>query len=68
MGDKNQILIEAIRKLAVAGEQAGFSIEEMIELLKAGVSVMTLVDLVCCRLESLTAPTTSLKGWRYGVQ
>src|ERR1700756_1901516 len=31
LAEQNQILIGAIRKLALAGEQAGFSVEEMIE-------------------------------------
>jgi hypothetical protein len=39
MTEQNQILVGAIKKLALAGEQAGFSAEEMIELLKTGVSV-----------------------------
>ena len=51
MVEQNHILIGAIRKLALAGEQAGFSVEEMIELLNTGVSVESLVDLVCSRLE-----------------
>jgi hypothetical protein len=48
MAEQNQILIGAIRKLALAGEQAGFSVEEMIELLKTGASVETLLDLLSC--------------------
>ena len=51
MDQQNQVLLGAIRKLALAGEQARFSVEEMIELLKTGVSAETLLDLVCCRLE-----------------
>ena len=50
-GANQAVLMGAIRKLAQAGEQAGFSSEEMIELLKTGVSVETLLDLVCIRLE-----------------
>jgi hypothetical protein len=46
--EQNQILIGAIRKLALAGERAGFSVEEVIELLKTGVRVETLLDLLCC--------------------
>ncbi len=46
MVEENHVLIGAIRKLALAGEQAGFSVEEMIELLKTGVSVETILDLV----------------------
>jgi hypothetical protein len=39
----------AIEKLALASEQAGFRVEETIELLNAGVSVETLLDLIACR-------------------
>lgn len=54
MVDQNHVLIAAIRKLALAGEQAEFGVEEMIELLKTGVSVETLLDLVCvARSETL---------------
>jgi hypothetical protein len=48
MVEPNHVLIGAIRKLALAGEQAEFSVEEMIELLKTGVSIETLLDLVYC--------------------
>ena len=44
-------LVTAIRKLAIAGEQAGFSLEQMIDLLNAGLSVETLLDLIAWRLE-----------------
>ena len=54
MDEQNQVLIRAIRKLALAGEQARFSVEEMIELLKTGIRVETLLDLVCWRLEALS--------------
>ena len=42
---------QSIAKLAMAGEQAGFSVEQMIELLSAGLSVATLLDLIIWRLE-----------------
>jgi hypothetical protein len=44
-------LVNAITKLAIAGEQAGFSVEQMIELLNAGVTVETLLELIAWRLE-----------------
>ena len=44
-------LHQSIAKLAMAGEQAGFSVEQMIELLSAGLSVATLLDLIMWRLE-----------------
>ena len=34
MVEQNHVLIGAIRKLALAGEQAEFSVEQMIELLE----------------------------------
>ena len=50
MAEQSQVLVGAIRKLVLAGEQAGFSLEEMIELLNTGVSVECLLDLICNRL------------------
>ena len=41
---------QAVYKLSVAGGQAGFSLEQMIQLLNAGVSVDTLLRLIECRL------------------
>lgn len=43
-----------IEKLAMAGQQAGFSTEQMIELLNAGIGVETLLDLISWRLEQPT--------------
>jgi hypothetical protein len=60
MGGQNQVLIGAIRKLALAGEQAGFNVPEMIELLNTGVSVDTLLDLICCRLAPSPARLVSV--------
>lgn len=45
------MLISAINKLAVAGEQAGFTLEQMIQLLDGGLSVETLLDLIAWSLE-----------------
>ena len=50
-------LVAAIGKLAIAGEQAGFNLEQMIELLDQGLSVETLLDLISWRLEALRRPT-----------
>jgi hypothetical protein len=43
-------LVLAISKLAVAGEQAGFTLEQMIDLLDDGLSVQTLLELIAWRL------------------
>jgi hypothetical protein len=41
-----QGLAEAVEKLARAGKQVGMSIDDMIQILDAGVTVETLVDLI----------------------
>jgi hypothetical protein len=43
-------LLVAISKLAAAGEQAGFTLEQMIDLLDNGLGVDTLLELICWRL------------------
>jgi hypothetical protein len=45
-------LVLAVSKLAVVGEHAGFSLEQLIQLLDAGLSVETLIDLIAWRLEA----------------
>ena len=40
------VLTRAVEKLAHAGEQAGFTVEDMMRLLNAGLSVETLLDLI----------------------
>jgi hypothetical protein len=44
-------MIAAVTKLAVAGEQAGLSVEQMIRLLDAGLSVEALLTLIAQRLD-----------------
>ena len=51
-------LVTAIGKLAVAGEQAGLSIEEMIRLLNDGLTVETLLELITWRLAEMQNPIT----------
>ena len=43
-------LKESIRKFAMAGEQAGFTTEQMIDLLHDGLPVETLLELIVWRL------------------
>jgi len=45
-GKRSRHLWSTIEKLARAGEQAGFRVEEMIEMLKAGVSIGSLLDMI----------------------
>jgi hypothetical protein len=44
-------IVVTVSKLALAGEQAGFSIEQMIDLLQAGLTVDTLLKLIEGRLD-----------------
>jgi hypothetical protein len=41
---------EAARKLALAGQQAGLSIDKMIQMLDSGLTVEILLCLIECRL------------------
>ena len=52
-------LQSGIQKLALIGEQVGFTVEEMIELLNAGLGVETLLDLISWRLEQ-SAPLSPI--------
>ncbi len=53
------LLVSAINKLAIAGEQAGFTVEQMIQLLEDGLSVETLLDLIAWSLERRQHPAPS---------
>ena len=56
-------LYRAVERLALAGEQAGLPVEDMISLLNAGVNIETLVKLIERRLnlrDSQKPPATSL--------
>ena len=56
---------ESVRKLAVAGEQAGFTIEQMIDLLTAGLGVAQLIALIDWKLNQLpiAADPASVYRW-----
>ena len=59
-------LLAAVGKLAIAGEQAGFSLEQMIELLDQGLTVETLLDLISWRLQAPREPMVPVgcsSGW-----
>ena len=56
-------LVRAIGKLAAAGERAGFTLEEMIQLLDSGVSVETLLELISRRLEDPPPRSLHRTNW-----
>ena len=53
-------LVLAISKLAVAGEQAGLTLEQMIQLLDSGLSVETLFELIAWRFEAMQGTSRPL--------
>jgi hypothetical protein len=57
------ILVRAVEKLARAGEQAGMSVEDMIRILNAGVSVETLLELIERGFRPSSAETGRSSGW-----
>lgn len=58
-------LVSGIGKLATVGQQAGFSVEQMIQLVDAGLTVEGLVELIAWRLEQPKplAPVASSSIW-----
>jgi hypothetical protein len=58
-------LAASVYKLAMAGEQAGFTIEQMIELLNAGLAVDSLLKLIEQRLELSTVQTSEPRSSRW---
>lgn len=54
-------LQQSIFKLAIAGEQAGFTVEQMIQMLNAGVTVEGLLQVIELRLGS--RPETPRSRW-----
>ena len=45
------VLLRAVGKLADAGERAGLSVEEMIRILNAGVTVENLLELIALKMQ-----------------
>jgi|HubBroStandDraft_2_1064218.scaffolds.fasta_scaffold1404692_1 hypothetical protein len=56
-------LVRAVEKLAQAGPQAGFSVEDMIRMLNAGLTVETLLDIIDRSLQTAPPETPSSSRW-----
>lgn len=54
---------QAVYKLAMAGEQAGFSVEQMIQILNAGISVEILLQLIEWRLGGVDPGAARSSRW-----
>ena len=55
-------IVQSVCKLAIAGEKAGFSVEGMIQMLNAGITVETLLNLIEWRLRDV-APEGRSSRW-----
>jgi hypothetical protein len=54
---------QTVYKLAMAGEQAGFSLEQMIRMLSAGITVESLLELIEWRLREPDRSPTRSSHW-----
>ena len=52
-------IMTAVEKLVFVGEQAGFSVEQMIQILQTGASVESLLDMIERRVCSLSRQASS---------
>ena len=57
------LLTSAVYKLAIAGEQSGLSLEDMIEMLNAGVTVELLLNLIERRLRAGALEIPRSSAW-----
>jgi hypothetical protein len=55
----------SVFKLAVAGEQAGFTVEQMIEFLNAGITMETLLNLIEWKLSSAQINPSEFRSSRW---
>jgi len=55
----------SVFKLAVAGEQAGFTVEQMIEFLNAGITMETLLNLIDWKLSSAQINPSEFRSSRW---
>ena len=53
------VIMTAIAKLVSAGEQAGFTVEQMIQLLQTGATIESLLCLIELRLSPITIPSST---------
>jgi hypothetical protein len=58
-------IASSVFKLAIAGEQAGFTIEQMIDLLNAGLTVEALLRLIESRLTGLPFDTSESRSFHW---
>ena len=60
-------IASSVFKLALAGEQAGFTLDQMIDMLNTGITVASLLGLIevrlACRQRQQMPAETSLSRW-----
>jgi hypothetical protein len=57
------VLFRAVERLAEAGEQAGFSVEDMIRMLNAGLTVEALLNVIERSLQPPPQETAPSSRW-----
>jgi hypothetical protein len=60
---EHPVLARAIEKFAAAGEKAGFTVEQMIQILNAGVGIETLLDIIERTLVGQSNPQRVSSRW-----
>lgn len=60
---ENSSLITAIKKLVSFGKQAGFTVDQMIEILNAGTSVEDLLRLIASNLDFEVETPRDFSPW-----
>ncbi len=60
-------LLRSVGKLAMAGERAVFTVEQMIRLLNAGFTVECLIDLIVGRLNQMGLVDSDTTGKEYRI-
>jgi hypothetical protein len=60
---QHPVLVRAVERLAKAGEQAGFSVEDMIRMLNAGLNVEALLNVIERSLQPPPQETPRSSCW-----
>lgn len=63
VGKSKSSLPVAIEKLAIAGEQAGFTVDQMIQLVSLGFTADALLEVIAWRLEHMGTPIAAIASF-----
>jgi hypothetical protein len=63
MASQSNPMMETIGKLAMAGEQAGFTVGQMVDMLNSGVTLETLLDMIALQLHGHVLQPSASSRW-----